>query len=148
MRQRSISSYQAASRKTARILNLATLLRLFKVHVRYLGWLSRSQLRKPSHDPLVMPSITLEAQDLVALEAQACGRPDVYQPVPGLSDTLAATGLATNFTHPTTATQDINRLCSTPDLLTSLQAAGRTNAARYPLTATAAALTDLGTQFI
>lgn len=127
---------------------LTPLLRLLKVHVRYLGWLSRPQLWKAfaDHDALVMPSTTLEAMGLVALEAQACGLPVVYQPVPGLSDTLAATGLATAFTNPAALAQDLNRLRTTPGLLPALQAAGRSNAARYPLTATAAALNDLGKQ--
>ncbi|MFD8810809.1 glycosyltransferase family 4 protein [Streptomyces sp. NPDC059627] len=127
---------------------LTPLLRLLKVHVRYLGWLTRPQLWKAfaDHDALVMPSTTLEAMGLVALEAQACGLPVIYQPVPGLNDTLAATGLATDFTNPTTLAQDLNRLRSTLGLLPALQAAGRTNAARYPLSATAAALNDLGKQ--
>ncbi|MFE6481772.1 glycosyltransferase family 4 protein [Streptomyces sp. NPDC057757] len=127
---------------------LTPLLRLLKVHVRYLGWLSRPQLWKAfaDHDALLIPSTTLEAMGLVALEAQACGLPVVYQPVPGLSDTLAATGLATDFTSPAALAQDLNRLRSNPGLLPALQAAGRTNAARYPLTATAAALNDLGKQ--
>ena len=91
-------------------------------------------------------STTLEAMGLVALEAQACGLPVVYQPVPGLSDTLAATGLATDFTKPAVLARDLNRLRNTPSLLTALQATGHTNAARYPLTATAAALDNLGKQ--
>ncbi|AYC39398.1 MULTISPECIES: glycosyltransferase family 4 protein [Streptomyces] len=129
---------------------LTPLLRLLKVHVRYLGWLSRPQLWKAfaDHDALVMPSTTLEAMGLVALEAQACGLPVVYQPVPGLSDTLAATGLATDFTNPAALAQDLKRLRSTPGLLPALQVAGRANATRYPLTATAAALADLGKQLI
>ncbi|WP_181801239.1 glycosyltransferase family 4 protein [Streptomyces shenzhenensis] len=129
---------------------LTPLLRQLKVHVRYLGWLSRPQLWRAfaDHDVLVMPSTTLEAMGLVALEAQACGLPVVYQPVPGLSDTLAATGLATEFTNPATVAQDLNRLRCTPGLLAALQVAGRANAARYPLSATAAALADLGKQLI
>jgi glycosyltransferase involved in cell wall biosynthesis len=129
---------------------LTPLLRLLKVHIRYLGWLSRPQLWKAfaDHDALVMPSTTLEAMGLVALEAQACGLPVVYQPVPGLGDTLAATGMATDFTNPATLAQDLNRLRSTPGLLPALQVAGRTNATRYPLTATAAALAALGKQLI
>lgn len=91
-----------------------------------------------------MPSTTLEAMGLVALEAQACGLPVLYQPVPGLNETLAATGLATDFTNPTSLARDLDRLRTTPGLLPALQAAGRTNAARYPLSTTAAALTDLG----
>jgi glycogen synthase len=127
---------------------LIPLLRLLKVHVRYLGWLTRPQLWKAfaDHDALVMPSTTLEAMGLVALEAQACGLPVIYQPVPGLSDTLAGTGLAADFTNPAVLAQELNRVRSIPGLLPALQAAGRTNAARYPLTATAAALNDLSKQ--
>jgi len=121
-----------------------------KVHVRYLGWLKRPQLWNTfaDHDALVMPSTTLEAMGLVALEAQACGLPVIYQPVAGLSAVLAASGLSTDFTNPAVLAQDLTRIRTTPGLLPALQAAGRTNAARYPLTATAAALTDLGKQLI
>ncbi|AZP22881.1 glycosyltransferase [Streptomyces aquilus] len=127
---------------------LTPLLRLLKVHIRYLGWLTRPQLWKTfaDHDALVMPSTTLEAMGLVALEAQACGLPVIYQPVPGLSDTLTATGLATDFTNPAGLAHELNRLRTSPGLLPALQAAGRTNAARYPLSATATALNDLGKQ--
>ncbi|MFC4466111.1 glycosyltransferase family 4 protein [Streptomyces xiangluensis] len=129
---------------------LTPLLRLLKVHVRYLGWLTRPQLWKvfADHDALVMPSTTLEAMGLVALEAQACGLPVVYQPVTGLSEALATVGLATDFTNPAALAQDLNRLRTTPGLLAALQASGRANAARYPLTATAAGLADLGKQLI
>ncbi|WP_328440607.1 glycosyltransferase family 4 protein [Streptomyces sp. NBC_00444] len=125
---------------------LAALLRPLGGRVRYLGWLRRPQLWKAfaDHDALMMPSTTLEAMGLVALEAQACGLPVLYQPVPGLNEALAATGLATDFTNPASLARDLDRLRTSPGLLPALQAAGRTNAARYPLSATAAALTDLG----
>lgn len=93
-----------------------------------------------------MPSTTLEAMGLVALEAQACGLPVVYQPVAGLHESVGASGLATDFTNPTALTRDLERLRSTPGLIAALQAAGRANAARYPLSATAGALTALGRQ--
>ncbi|PBC84294.1 MULTISPECIES: glycosyltransferase family 4 protein [unclassified Streptomyces] len=116
------------------------------VKIRYLGWLRRPQLWRTftDHDVLVMPSTTLEALGLVALEAQACGLPVLYQPVPGLAETLAASGTATDFTHPAAVARDIDRLRTTPGLLAALQQAGRNNAARYPLSATAKALTELG----
>ncbi|MEU3176587.1 glycosyltransferase, partial [Streptomyces sp. NPDC007000] len=98
------------------------------------------------HDLLVMPSTTLEAMGLVALEAQACGLPVLYQPVPGLSETLAASGMATDFTSPAALARDLDRLRTTPGLLPALRRAGHANAARYPLSATAQALTDLGRQ--
>lgn len=127
---------------------LTPLLHRLEVRAQYLGWLRRPQLWKTfaDHDVLVMPSTTLEAMGLVALEAQACGLPVLYQPVPGLNESLAATGLATDFTNPASLTRDLDRLRTTPGLLPDLQEAGRANAAHYPLSATAAALTGLGRQ--
>ncbi|MGW2317081.1 glycosyltransferase family 4 protein [Streptomyces sp. NPDC001680] len=115
---------------------------------RYLGWLRRPQLWRSftEHDVLVMPSTTLEAMGLVALEAQACGLPVLYQPVPGLSEALAASGLATDFTHSAALAHDLDRLRTSPGLLAALRQAGYANAAHYPLSATARALTDLGRQ--
>ncbi|MEV5437793.1 glycosyltransferase family 4 protein [Streptomyces sp. NPDC052682] len=127
---------------------LAPLLQRAGVRVRYLGWLRRPQLWKAftEHDVLVMPSTTLEAMGLVALEAQACGLPVLYQPVPGLSEALAASGMATDFTHSAALAHDLDRLRKTPGLMTALRQAGYANAARYPLSATARLLTDLGRQ--
>lgn len=127
---------------------LVPLLHRLGVHVHYLGWLRRPQLwiAFADHDVLVMPSTTFEAMGLVALEAQACGLPVLYQPVPGLTETLASTGMATDFSTPAILTRDLTRLRTAPGLLDALHAAGRANAARYPLSATAAALTDLGKQ--
>lgn len=93
-----------------------------------------------------MPSTTLEAMGLVALEAQACGLPVLYQPVPGLSEALAASGVATDFTNPAALARDLDRLRTTPGLLPALRQAGHGNAARYPLSATAQALADLSRQ--
>lgn len=127
---------------------LAPLLQRVGVRARYLGWLRRPQLWKAfaEHDVLVMPSTTLEAMGLVALEAQACGLPVLYQPVPGLSEALASSGVATDFTNPAGLTRDLDRLRTTPGLLPALRQAGHANAARYPLSATAQALADLGRQ--
>ncbi|MFF0104955.1 glycosyltransferase family 4 protein [Streptomyces hirsutus] len=127
---------------------LAPLLQRTGVRARYLGWLRRPQLWRvfAEHDALVMPSTTLEAMGLVALEAQACGLPVLYQPVPGLSEALAASGLATDFTHSATLARDLDRLHTTPGLLSALRQAGYANAARYPLSATARSLIDLGRQ--
>ncbi|MFG3117899.1 glycosyltransferase family 4 protein [Streptomyces sp. NPDC048197] len=132
----------------AQFRTLVPLLRHLGVRARYLGWLRRPQLWKAfaDHDLLVMPSTTLEAMGLVALEAQACGLPVLYQPIPGLNESLAASGMATDFTNPSALAQDLNRLHTTPGLIPALQAAGQANAARYPLSATAAALTNLGDQ--
>ncbi|WP_433891360.1 glycosyltransferase family 4 protein [Streptomyces sp. CA-111067] len=127
---------------------LAPLLHQLGLHVHYLGWLRRPQLWKTfrDHDVLVMPSTTLEAMGLVALEAQACGLPVLYQPVPGLNESVGTSGLATDFTSPATLARDLERLRTVPGLLDALREAGRANAARYPLSATAAALTALGNQ--
>ncbi|PBC97303.1 glycosyltransferase involved in cell wall bisynthesis [Streptomyces sp. Ag82_O1-15] len=129
-------------------LALAPLLKRAGVRARYLGWLRRPQLWTAftEHDVLVMPSTTLEAMGLVALEAQACGLPVLYQPVPGLSEALAASGVATDFTHSAALARDLARLRTAPGLVTALRQAGYTNAARYPLSATAQSLTDLGRQ--
>ncbi|MFJ1823406.1 glycosyltransferase family 4 protein [Streptomyces sp. NPDC088178] len=125
---------------------LAPLLQRSGVRARYLGWLRRPQLWRTftEHDLLVMPSTTLEAMGLVALEAQACGLPVLYQPVPGLSEALAASGLATDFTHTAALAREIERLRTAPGLLPALRQSGYANASRYPLSATAQALDDLG----
>ncbi|MEU3654447.1 glycosyltransferase family 4 protein [Streptomyces sp. NPDC032161] len=127
---------------------LAPLLQRAGVRARYLGWLRRPQLWKAftEHDVLVMSSTTLEAMGLVALEAQACGLPVLYQPVPGLNEVLAASGSATDFTHSAALARDLDRLRTAPGLLPTLREAGYANAARYPLSATAQALTDLSHQ--
>lgn len=93
-----------------------------------------------------MPSTTLEAMGLVALEAQACGLPVLYQPVPGLSEALAASGMVTDFNHSAALARDLDRPRKTHGLLTALRQAGYANAARHPLSATARSLTDLGRQ--
>ncbi|MFE9427641.1 glycosyltransferase family 4 protein [Kitasatospora sp. NPDC006697] len=128
---------------------LTPLLRQLGVHARYLGWLTRPQLWQAfaEHDALVVPSTTLEAMGLVALEAQACGLPVLYKPVPGLREALADSALATNLADPVTLARDLTRLRTEPDLIPALRAAGLHNAARYPLSTTAAALNALGTQF-
>ncbi|WP_445401111.1 glycosyltransferase family 4 protein [Streptomyces sp. LE64] len=127
---------------------LAPLLQRTGTRARYLGWLRRSQLWRAfaQHDLLVMPSTTLEAMGLVALEAQACGLPVLYQPVPGLNEVLAASGIATDFTDSVVLARDLNRLRSSPGLLLALRQSGYANAARYPLSRTARALKDLGGQ--
>ncbi|WP_454850027.1 glycosyltransferase family 4 protein [Promicromonospora soli] len=111
----------------------------------YLGWLSRPDLWKAfaDHDALLMPSTTLEAMGLVALEAQACGLPVLYQPVPGLDETLGEAAMPTDFTDPDQVAANLRYLAS-PDLVDHLRAAARTNAARFPLSATAASLSQLG----
>jgi glycosyltransferase involved in cell wall biosynthesis len=132
----------------AQFHGLAPLLQRAGVRARYLGWLRRPQLWKAftGHDVLVMPSTTLEAMGLVALEAQACGLPVLYQPVPGLSEALVASGVATDFTHSAALARDLDRLRTSPGLLTAVRQSGYANAARYPLSATARSLINLGRQ--
>ncbi|MGC0416319.1 glycosyltransferase family 4 protein [Embleya sp. AB8] len=141
--QLSIAAPQAQYRQLIPTLNRVG------VKVRYLGWLRRRQLWKAfaEHDALVVPSITLEAMGLVALEAQACGLPVLYQPVPGLTETLKETALATNLTDAASLARELTRLRASPELLPALRAAGLRNAARYPLSTTGIALTELGRRF-
>ncbi|MFI8515627.1 glycosyltransferase family 4 protein [Streptomyces sp. NPDC085460] len=133
---------------SAQFRALAPRLRRTGVRTRYLGWLRRPQLWKAfaEHDALVMPSTTLEAMGLVALEAQACGLPVLHQPVPGLGEALALSGMATDFTHPAALARVLDRLRTEPGLLPGLRQAGYANAARYPLSKTARELTGLGRQ--
>lgn len=112
--------------------------------VDYLGWLPRRELWKAfaDHDALLMPSTTLEAMGLVALEAQACGLPVLYQPVPGLNEALGESALPTDFTDPDHVAANLRRL-GEPGLVDDLRESARTNAARFSLSATASALAAL-----
>ncbi|MFC5835555.1 glycosyltransferase family 4 protein [Nonomuraea insulae] len=131
---------------TEQYATLAPRLQELRCPHRYLGWLDRHHLWNcfAEHDALAVPSTTLEAFGLVAVEAQACGLPVLYQPVPGLIDILADTALPTDFTDPTVLSSTLTLLRRDPTLLADLQAAGYTNARRYPISDTAAALTALG----
>lgn len=114
--------------------------------IRYLGWLTRQQLWDTfaDHDLLVIPSAELEAFGLVAVEAQACGLPVAYQPVPGLTETLGDSGLALDLLNdPRGATASLAALCEDRSALEELRRAGHRNAARFPLSATAHALQAL-----
>jgi glycosyltransferase involved in cell wall biosynthesis len=113
---------------------------------RYLGWLDRRRLWQSfsQHDALAVPSTTLEAFGLVALEAQASGLPVLYQPVPGLIDVLADTALPVDFTDSAALAATLHRVRRDPTLLADLRTAGYANARRYPLSNTAAAITELG----
>ena len=119
-------------------------LRRAGLDVDYLGWLPRPELWKAfaDHDALLMPSTTLEAMGLVALEAQACGLPVLYQPVPGLDEALGESALPTDFTDPDQMAENLHRLV-VPGLADDLRESARTNATRFPLSATASALTAL-----
>lgn len=119
-------------------------LRQARFDVSYLGWLPRSELWESfaDHDALLMPSTTLEAMGLVALEAQACGLPVLYQPVPGLDEVLGESALPTDFTDPDQVAANLRRLLA-PGLADDLRESARTNATRFPLSATASALAAL-----
>ncbi|MEU9886963.1 glycosyltransferase [Sphaerisporangium sp. NPDC051011] len=111
-------------------------------HLTYLGWLPRPKLWQAfaDHDLLLMPSTTLEAFGLVAIEAQACGLPVLYRPVPGLIEVLGESALGVELTDATALAKILTRLETDPTMLDELRATGRRNAARFPLSATAAAL--------
>lgn len=111
----------------------------------WLGWLPRTRLWAAfaDHDLLVVPSTTLEAFGLVAVEAQACGLPVLYQPVPGLTEVLADSAATADFASPGELAAVLRRLTADPAALAQLRAAGLANAARYPLSRTATDLADL-----
>ncbi|MEV4020341.1 glycosyltransferase [Nonomuraea angiospora] len=114
----------------------------------YLGWLDRHQLWDVfrAHDALAVPSTTLEAFGLVAVEAQACGLPVLYQPVPGLTDVLGDTALPVDFTDPHALTIVLRILQQDPSAHADLRTAGYGNARRFPISTTAKALIALGNQ--
>ncbi|MEV5896697.1 glycosyltransferase family 4 protein [Nonomuraea fuscirosea] len=127
---------------------IAPLLQELRCPHHYLGWLDRRTLWScfTDHDALAVPSTVLEAFGLVALEAQASGLPVIYQPVPGLIDVLTDTALPTDFTDPTALRTTLGRLRRDPTMLADLRTAGYANARRFPISATATALTALGNQ--
>jgi glycosyltransferase involved in cell wall biosynthesis len=113
--------------------------------VRYLGWLSRHDLWRSfaDHDVLVVPSARLEAFGLVAVEAQACGIPVLYQPVAGLAEVLGDSALAVDMGGLADA---VRRLAKDYSLLDELREAGYRNAARFPLSRTASELRAMSAQ--
>ncbi|MFF7588251.1 glycosyltransferase family 4 protein [Kitasatospora purpeofusca] len=123
-------------------------LRELRVRVSYLGWMPRRKLWQTfgQHDALVMPSTTLEAFGLVAVEAQACGLPVLYQPVPGLSDTIGDSGLPVDLSSPHDLAPTLSALVRDPDMLEEVRRRGYRNAGRFPLSSTAEALNNLGAQ--
>lgn len=114
----------------------------------YLGWLDRPHLWDAfgDHDALAVPSTTLEAFGLVTIEAQACGLPVLYQPVPGLVDVLGDTALPTDFTNPDALASTLQTLRNDPVARAELSTAGLANARRFPISTTAKALTALGNE--
>ncbi|MFJ9034774.1 glycosyltransferase family 4 protein [Streptomyces sp. NPDC102274] len=113
--------------------------------VRYLGWLSRRGLWREfaKHDLLIIPSLKLEAFGLVAIEAQACGLPVMYQPVPGLSEVVGDSGLALDFGDVEGLSTQLKKIRASRSLLEEMSAAGLANSKRFPLSKTALALSDL-----
>ncbi|MER7035345.1 glycosyltransferase, partial [Streptomyces albidoflavus] len=84
----------------------------------------------------------------VALEAQACGLPVLYQPVPGLNEALGASAAPTDFGRPGAVARDLQRMRASSSVLPALRAAGLANARRCPLSATQAALHALSRQVL
>ena len=115
------------------------------LEVDYLGWLDRPRLWRTfaDFDVLAVPSTTLEAFCLTAIEAQACGLAVLYQPVPGLSEVLGDTGLAVDLADPAALRSALDFLAADRTALAELRRAGHANAARFPLSVTAAALAHL-----
>ncbi|MFK4038400.1 glycosyltransferase family 4 protein [Nonomuraea wenchangensis] len=118
--------------------------------VRYLGWLSRPDLwrRFAGHDLLVVPSIRLEAFGLVAVEAQACGLPVLYRPVPGLAEVLGDSAIPVDPTldYVRAVTETVERLRRDPAALSDAREAGLANAGRFPLSRTADLLRELSAE--
>ncbi|MGH3830489.1 MAG: glycosyltransferase [Pseudonocardiaceae bacterium] len=80
------------------------------------------------------------------MEAQACGLPVAYQPVPGLREVLACSALPIDFAEPTALAAGLDQLRTDVIALTELRIAGLRNAARFPLSQTVRRLTDLSGQ--
>lgn len=112
--------------------------------VHYLGWLDRPRLWDAfaEHDLLIVSSTTLEAFGLVAVEAQACGLPVLYRPVPGLIEVLGQSAARVGGS-PGTFAAAVRDLSRDPGALRDLRDAGWRNAARFPLSRTACDLAAL-----
>ncbi|MFJ9472528.1 glycosyltransferase family 4 protein [Streptomyces caniferus] len=113
--------------------------------VRYLGWLSREELWREftRQDLLMVPSLKLEAFGLVTIEAQACGLPVAYQPVPGLVEVLGDSALAVDFEDTRALAICLKRLKDSQAQLEEIASAGLANSRRFPLSRTARELSEL-----
>jgi glycosyltransferase involved in cell wall biosynthesis len=118
--------------------------------VRYLGWHTRPSLWREfeRHDLLIVPSLRLEAFGLVAVEAQACGLPVAFHAVPGLSEVLGDSALPIDFRSVEKVVALVERVRRNPALLDEVREAGLANSARFPLSATAAALRELSAELV
>jgi glycosyltransferase involved in cell wall biosynthesis len=127
---------------------MAPVLRRLRIRARYAGWLRRPELwrRFADYDALLVPAGFPDGASLAALEAQACGLPVVYQSSAGLAEVLGTTALPSDYTEPYRLAHDLRRLRNSPALLSALRAAGRANAARFPISATGTSLQALGKQ--
>jgi glycosyltransferase involved in cell wall biosynthesis len=116
--------------------------------VRYLGWLSREQLWRDfdRYDLLMVPSAKLEAFGLVTLEAQACGLPVAYQPLPGLVEVLGDSALALDFGDADAIAARFKELRKSRTLLDDVADAGLINSKRFPLSRTADELRELSVE--
>ena len=124
---------------------LLPMLREKAMAVSYLGYLPRDHLweRFAHYDVLAVPSTVAEAFCLTAIEAQACGLPVLYQPVPGLVEVLGDSALPVDFADRAAFTATIKELSNNREQLRMLRARGAANAKRYPLSTTTGRLAEL-----
>lgn len=113
--------------------------------VEFLDLLPRDELwaHFASYDVLALPSTTLEAFGLTGVEAQACGLPVLYRPVPGLTEVLGESGMPVDFADPAALTRAVEVLRGNASVLDELRHAGHANAANYPLSVTSRELSRL-----
>lgn len=117
-------------------------------NVRYLGWLSRENLWREftKYDLLIIPSLKLEAFGLVAIEAQACGLPVAYQPVPGLTEVLGDSGISLDFGDFSELAKLLRRISASREYLDDMASAGLANSKRFPLSKAALELCELSSR--
>ncbi|MGY1897945.1 glycosyltransferase family 4 protein [Nocardia gipuzkoensis] len=113
-----------------------------EARVRFEPFLPRPQLwrRFAEFDALLFTTRGLEAFGLVAIEAQAHGLPVIYSAVEGVVDAVGDSGLAYAPGDPQALAAQIDVLAESSALRADLSRRAIANAARYPLTSTAAEL--------